>query len=137
MSKSVAITPTEQHAIRQIKHLGIARYLSIKANTERTDSVTEFARYIDEQGNVSTNPARYNAGINAKIKKLFGLSVDEMKDETMLDAIAQINVDIARVHTNGMKNKLSRREIRNQAHRLCELGYENYKMKHSILGAEK
>lgn len=126
-----------QKALVQIQKVGVSRYLAIKANTERTDSVTEFAKYIDKQGNASTNPARYNAGINAKIKKLFGLSVDDMRDETMLNAIAQINIDIAQAHKNGIKNKLSRREIRNQAHRLCELGYENYKAKQAILGDSK
>lgn len=138
MTQAVStIVSTNQKALTQIKHLGITRYLSIKANTERTDSVTEFAKYTDQQGNVSTNPAKYNAGINAKLKKLFGFSVDEMKDELMLNAIIQINQDIALVHKNGMREKLTRREIRNRVHRLCEIGYENYKMKKSLLGDSK
>lgn len=133
MTTQLAVTSRESKAVKQIQKHGVAKYLSIQANVERTESVTQFANYIDEKGNASTNPARYNAGINAKIKKLFGLSVDEMKDESMLDAVAQINLDIARAHKIGIKNKLLRREIRNHAHRLCELGFDAYELKMKLL----
>lgn len=140
MSQSLSVTQSAQELATTkrdkaiLKRDGVARFLMRKANVVRTESVTEFAKYVDAQGNAASNAAKYNMGLNAKIQKLFGVSRDDMKDELMLSVVAQIDQDIAIAHETGIKHGLLREQIRKNAHRLCELGYENYEFKKKLLG---
>ena len=116
-----------------VKKEGITRFISRKANVMRTESVVRFGSYVDEDGNASSGPAKYNMGLNSKIKKLFGVAKEDMKDELMLSVVTQIDSDIALAHETGIANKLTREQIRKNAHRLCELGFEHYEMKKKLL----
>ncbi|MDD5227334.1 MAG: hypothetical protein PHD53_00890 [Methylococcales bacterium] len=133
MTKNLTTTD-HQKALAQIQKHGVAKYLSTQANRERTESVTKFADYVDGNGKASSNPAMYNAGINRKIKELFGLSKDEITDELMLSVITQLDIDIAMAHQTGINAKLTREQIRKNVHRLCEIAHESYKLKQQVLG---
>ena len=140
MSQNVSVVQSAQELATTkrdkaiLKREGVARFLMRKANVARTESVTDFAKYVDAKGNAASNAAKYNMGLNAKIQKLFGVSRDEMTDELMLSVVAQIDQDIAIAHETGIKHGLLREQIRKNAHRLCELGYENYERKKKLLG---
>lgn len=129
-AKELVVTKRDNYLLRKE---GIVRFVSRKANVMRTESNTIFSKYVDSTGKGSTNPARYNNGINKKISELFGKSKDEM-NEMELQAVIAIDQDIAMAHETGTQHKLTREQIRKNAHRLCELGYETFKMKKQLLG---
>lgn len=128
--QELVVTKRDQYLLRRE---GITRFVSRKANVMRTESNTEFANYVDQDGKASSNPAMYNTSINKNTAALFGKTKDEMS-ELELQAVIAIDQDIAIAHETGVKNKLTREQIRKNAHRLCELGYENFKMKQQLLG---
>lgn len=128
--QELVVTKRDQYLLRRE---GITRFVSRKANVMRTESNTEFANYVDQDGKASSNPAMYNTSINKKIAALFGKTKDEMS-ELELQAVIAIDQDIAIAHETGVKNKLTREQIRKNALRLCELGYETFKMKQQLLG---
>lgn len=129
-AQSLVVTKRDSYLLRKE---GVTRFVSRKANVMRTESNTEFAGYVDYEGNGATSPARYNNGINTKITKLFKKTKDEM-NEMELQAVTQIDQDIADAHKSGVANKLTREQIRKNAHRLCELGYEMFTLKKELLG---
>ena len=69
--QELVVTKRDQYLLRRE---GITRFVSRKANVIRTESNTEFASYVDQDGKASSNPAMYNTSINKKIAALFGAS---------------------------------------------------------------
>lgn len=142
MSKELSVAELAQSLVVSkrdsylLKKEGVARFLSRKANAMRTESNTKFSIYVDYEGKAATSPARYNNGINKKIAALFGKTKDEM-NEMELQAVTVIDQDIADAHERGVEMKLTREQIRKNAHRLCELGFERYVEKMELLGVMK
>ena len=129
-AQELAVTKRDKYLLAKE---GVMRFVSRKANAMRTESNAHFSDYVDSEGNAATNSAMYNLNINKKITKLFGKSKDEMS-ELELQAVIAIDQDVAQAHETGIKNGLTRNQIKKNASRLCELGYENFKMKKQLLG---
>jgi hypothetical protein len=131
-AQELAVTKRDNYLLRKE---GITRFVSRKANVMRTDSVTEFKGYIDSEGNASSNAGMYNAGLNTLVVKLFEKTKDQMS-ELELEAVTAIDLDIALAHDAGIKNKLTRKQIRDNAREIAKRGYANFKEKMKFLGIE-
>ena len=102
----------------------IARMHTLVAYQKNRDAVSEFAEYVDCDGNASTSPKGIMIQINKRIKDTFGRTVEEMGGFE-LNVLSMIRMTIPKIIEEGRRNFESRSQIKARCYRAIDSIYKS------------
>jgi uncharacterized alkaline shock family protein YloU len=98
----------------------IARRSSLVAHNRLMATITKHAEHVGPDGKGVTSKAGLAIQINRKIKKVFGRTVDEIKDDYGIDTLMVIKIKIDRVIKYGESVPLNRSAIKKLIYQAIE-----------------
>lgn len=101
------------------------RAMAIATQIQLTQTITQFAGYVDPTGHAATSPKGLAITINRLIKRYYGLGVDEMPRDMLLHAASAKHRASERIE-RGMQTGESRAAIKQAVHAIIQLSGESY-----------